>query len=202
MDPVPSVDTDPAQRDYLQAMALFDAPAYVRRARGVEQAYERLLARCRTQRDEWLAMPRLRLATLQALAGDWETLRPFVADVEALKRLFDELSPSLQAPLVATSSAHRLRRAVQEYAASAERFNGRWRAFITDCDLSDLNQLREGYNRYYLLEKSCAMRSDVLARQGFAPLMPLAAVDILAVLPLLPVSGPPPTSAAAAPSPP
>ena len=50
-----------------------------------------------------------------------------------------------------------------------------------------VNELREGYNRFYVLEKEIALRSAHLARQGFRPLAPATTVELAAVLPLLPV---------------
>src|SRR5206468_8357600 len=77
----------------MMVAAQYDAPAYVRRARGVETAYEDLLARCRRQRKEWLFGVRLHLGALRAGAGDWAALRPILADdrqVTALERLHAE----------------------------------------------------------------------------------------------------------------
>ena len=54
-------------------------------------------------------------------------------------------------------------------------------------DLGPVNEVREGYNRYYLLEKECALRSPLLARQGFVRLNPLTVDDLAALLPPLPV---------------
>jgi hypothetical protein len=51
--------------------------------------------------------------------------------------------------------------------------------------LNQVNDLRDGYNRYYVLEKECAVRSFRLARQGFCPLEPLTVEDITALFPLL-----------------
>ena len=50
-----------------------------------------------------------------------------------------------------------------------------------------LGELRDGYNRFYVLEKECAVHSPVIARQGFRPLEPLTAADLVAALPPLPV---------------
>jgi hypothetical protein len=170
--------------------AQYDAPAYVRRAREVEAAWEQLLYRCRQQRDEWLLMVRVRLGLLRGLAGRWEALLPLLADeaeVAVLGRLEEELRPRLRSPVEPTSSARVLRRALRELAESLERFNGRWRAFLPEVDLTRVNQLREGYNCYYLLEKECAVRSASVARRGFRKLAPATPADVGAALPLLPV---------------
>ncbi|MFQ3591815.1 MAG: hypothetical protein SNJ82_01335, partial [Gemmataceae bacterium] len=53
-------------------------------------------------------------------------------------------------------------------------------------DLSPVNQLREGYNRWYVLEKSCALRNEAVARLGFTPLQPLTHEEVAAQFPALP----------------
>ena len=172
-----------------EVLGHYDAPAYVRRARQVHGAYDELLARCRQQRQEWLDMVRLRVGLLRALAGDWVALRPFLADdsqVTILRGLHEELAQELRVPVEATSSAHELRRALVELNESLDRFNGRWLKFLDDLDLAPINELRDGYNRYYLLEKECAMRSPTVARHGFRRLDPLTHEELAAVLPLLP----------------
>src|SRR5262245_5890150 len=148
---------DDDRRELLQMLGQYDVPAYVRRGRAVEEAYERLLARCARVRDEYLMMVRLRLARLAALAGEWEALRPLVEEeqLEELGRLHDELKPTLRAPVEATTSRRTLRRALGELSESVARFNRRWRAFLEKLGLAEVNELREGYNRYYLLEKEC-----------------------------------------------
>ena len=68
-----------------------------------------------------------------------------------------------------------------------ERFNRRWQEYLGRVDLSLVNALRDGYNRFYVLEKECAVGSIRLARQGFQPLLPLCPEDLLGLFPLLPV---------------
>jgi hypothetical protein len=174
-----------------EMMALFDAPAYVRRARQVEATYQGIVQRCRCQRDEWLTMVRTRLGQFVALSGGWERLRSRLADdplLDVLIGLNDELRPTLRVVLPATDSQRVLRRAASSLRDSIERFNQRWLAFVAKLDLKPLNALREAYNRHYLLEKECALRSPRLAREGFRPLSPLTADDLLALLPPLPVA--------------
>jgi hypothetical protein len=170
--------------------AQYDAPAYVRRARQVEDAWESLVHRCRQQRDEWLGMARVRLGLLRGLAGDWAALRPLLADDDqlgALRHLEALLQPRLRSPVERTSSARALRRALRELVESLERFNQRWQAFLPGVDLTHVNELRDGYNRYYLLEKECAVRSARVARQGFRRLEPATTDALESVLPALPV---------------
>src|SRR5260370_39618514 len=87
--------------EFQQILASFDAPAFIRRARGVQDALGHLLAKCRAQRDEWLKMTKLLLGRLHALAGDWSALRPLLADDEPLCVLAARhisLAPQLRAP--------------------------------------------------------------------------------------------------------
>ncbi len=181
---------DGAEEAVKRFLSQYDAPAYIRRARGVELALEQLLDQCRRCRAEWLQIVRLRIALLHALAGDWSNLLPFVTDEEQLDILrYDlaALASPLRGPVEPTTSARILRRAMQELHESMQRFNQRWQAFLTSIDLTALNELREGYNRYYVLEKECAVRSARVARQGFAPLPPLTLDDLASHFPLLPV---------------
>ena len=86
----------------------------------------------------------------------------------------------------ATSDAA-IRRLLSELIASWERFNSRWLAYVNDLDLERVNRLRDGYNRYYLLEKECAIRSSRTAGAGFVPLPAVSVEDVLAEFPLLKV---------------
>jgi hypothetical protein len=177
-------------REIQELMAQFDAPAYVRRARRVEGAYEQLLERCGRQREEWLSLVRTRVGQLAALAPGWEGLRPLVDgddQLDLLRRLHAHLRPSLRVALGPATSAGTLRRAVAALRHSLERFNQRWRAFLAGIDLGPLNALRDGYNRHYLLEKECALRSTRLAREGFCRLEPLTTDDLSNRFPPLPV---------------
>lgn len=135
-------------------------------------------------------MVRLNLGILQALAGQWLTLRPLLADDEQLRvlqTLHDELTPSLRVPVEPTLIQRKLRRALVTLKESLERFNRAWRDYLQQVDLNRVNELREGYNRWYLLEKECALRSPRLARLGFHPLEPFTLDELTRRLPLLPV---------------
>ncbi|MBI1917653.1 MAG: hypothetical protein HYS12_23405 [Planctomycetes bacterium] len=185
---IPSVDDNKDAFRLFQAM--YDAPAYARRARTTEAAYDHLLARCRRQRDEWLLMVRLRLGTAKALAGEWTALLPCLAEegqLAQLEQMHAELAPKLRTPVAPTDSRRRLRAALIELRESIGLFNRRWQSHLPTVDLGHVNELREGHNRYYLLEKECALRSPRLARQGFLRLEPLTTADLVAALPLLPV---------------
>lgn len=181
---------DETSEAFKQFLSRFDAPAYIRRARGVQAALEQLHEHCRRQRAEWSEMVRLRIGMIHALAGNWDNLRPLLADEEQLDILryqLAALAATLRAPVEPTTSARVLRRALRELRDSLERFNQRWQTFLANVDLSTVNELREGYNRYYVLEKECAVRSARIARQGFTPLPPLTLAEIESQFPLLPV---------------
>ena len=190
VDEVSIPSRDESRNSFKEFVAIYGAPAYIRRAREVEAAFEQVLHRCRNQREEWLPMVRLRLGTLRALAGEWNALQPLIAsdeDRRGLESLHDELKPTLRIPLQPTTSQRRLRSALGELRESLELFNKRWQAFLLALDLSRVNELRDGYNRFYLLEKECALRSPRLAREGYRRLEPLTVADVLAVFPPLPV---------------
>ncbi|HEY1859777.1 MAG TPA: hypothetical protein VGG61_05465 [Gemmataceae bacterium] len=176
-----------------QLLSQYDGPAYIRRARRVQDAFDQLFARCRAQREEWLEMVRIRLGTLFALAGDWTLVGSLLEDasqLDALRQWHAEMRPELRAPIKPTLSSRRLRQALDELAESVERFNQRWQQFLEVVDLSPVNQARDAYNRYYLLEKECALHNARLARQGFIRLEPLTHGDLAALLPPLPTPHP------------
>jgi hypothetical protein len=171
-------------------LAQYEAPAYIRRARAVQAALDQLLDHCRRQRAEWLKIVRLRIGMLHALAGEWDNLRPFLADddqLDILRYFLAALASPLRAPVEPTTSARALRRALRELHESLELFNRRWQAFLASVDLTTVNELRDGYNRYYVLEKECAVRSARVARQGFVRMEPLTIDDLTAEFPLLPL---------------
>jgi hypothetical protein len=184
---------DPEQRQLNEIASLLNAPAFIRRARGVEADVETLVNRGQAQRDEWAAMARLRLGQLLALAGDAAALLPLLADegqLAVLEELQTILMPKLRVVIEPTASTRKLRRALAELVESVERFNARWRVYLDKIDLDPLNRKRADYNRYYVLEKACALRSESIARLGFTPLMPLDKTDVEALLPPLPVPRP------------
>src|SRR5262245_1308193 len=175
-----------------QMLLSFDAPAFVRRAMQVEAAWEALLAVCLRERERLLEMPRLRLARFQALCnsrapGSGRNCHP--DELAYLEQLHDEWQPRLRSAVKPARSEVDVRRALAELSHSFQRFNLHWLVFVRELDLSPVNRLREGYNRYYLLEKECALRSARLAREGFVPLKPLRIDDLLERFPLLRIPG-------------
>jgi hypothetical protein len=175
---------------FQQFVGQYGGPAFARRAREVQVAYDGLIESCRQQREEWLDFVPLRIGTLFALAGSAAGLATVMdgdGGLAALVQLRDELQPRLRVPVAATTNRRVLRSALDELRATMSRFNERWLAYVRQIDLAKVNALRDGYNRFYLLEKECAVGSARVARQGFRKLEPLTPEDVLKVLPILPM---------------
>lgn len=172
---------------FQQLTRAFDAPAFMRRARNVEAAWQVLIEQCHRQRRKLAEFPMLHLARLIALAGDWERLEVFCSrdDIAALKAVHEEWSPTLKVPLARAEKHAPIQRALREVADSFERFNARWLAFVRELDLAHINELRDAYNRYYVLEKECATRSARTARAGFTQLRSVTIDDVLREFPPL-----------------
>jgi hypothetical protein len=80
-----------------------------------------------------------------------------------------------------------LPRTLRTLRESLETFNRRWLDFLPTVDMTPVNEARDGYNRYYLLEKECAMRSPRVARQGFERLESFTISELMKMLPILPI---------------
>ena len=177
--------------DWLAGYVLgrFDAPAFVRRARNVADAYDALLARCASQRGKLLREVRRALAEFNALTGSATVSHVSVLSESETQKLAEIGDAVGICTPIATRCRGRgtMSRALRELARSVERFNTRWAAFLSTVDLGEINRLREGYNRYYLLEKECALRSAALAQIGFNSLPALRREDLTSLFPPLPI---------------
>jgi hypothetical protein len=190
MDEGQILGNDREQKSFQYVMALHGAPAFLRRAHQVQMAWDALLEQCRRQREQWLGSVRSRLAVLHALAGEWTDLQRVLAnpaDADLLAALQRDLQPQLRQPCARMASAQALRTALAELVESLQLFNERWHHHLAKLDLSEINRLREDYNRFYVLEKECAVRSPVIARQGFQRLAPATREDVAASFPALAV---------------
>jgi hypothetical protein len=159
-------------------LARFDGPAYIRRGRRTEESLGSLLDHCRFEYDKGLAAVRKKAVRLLPLIDK--------VAAEALRELFLLLGIALDAQAMHPTSEKSLRRALSEFRESVDRFNSRWKKFLERVDLTAVNEARAGYNRYYLLEKECAVGSLQIAKQGFTPLQPLTIDDLLPSFPFLP----------------
>jgi len=189
MDEMSLPERDSEQKLFQHMMAQYDTPAFARRALRIQEDLHRLLARCRQQRAKWFAGGRLVLEELAARLSGWDALGLFLAEPEP-GDLFPRLQELLnaRAPFRSRTAANwRVRWALREMTDWLQRFNQRWQTFLSKQDLGPLNELRDGYNRYYVLEKECALRSARLARHGFEPMAPYTVQDLLTHFPLLPI---------------
>jgi hypothetical protein len=177
---------EPDERGLLQQLtAMFDAPAYIRRARHVERAYEDLIERCARKRMALLAGVRLHLGWIFRSAKTDELLQCGVEVAESIAVVTRE-SGWRQRENV-TSNRLISNSSLCDLQASIARFNRRWSAFLEQLDLSEINRLRDGYNRYYLLEKECAVGSERLASLTFRRLEPVTIDELRDRFPLLPM---------------
>jgi hypothetical protein len=190
LDDIPILGRNDASHLVKQCLAHYDAPAFIRRARRVQETFDHLLRRCRQQRDEWLQPVVLWLRTLGALLSDWDALGPLLKSedqVHAFAELQATLGLTLRPRSESAVSLRTLRSALRSLHEGIERFNRRWQEYLHTVNLNEVNALRDGYNRYYLLEKECALRSARIARRGFRRLEPLTVEELARLLPLLPV---------------
>ncbi|OYW19402.1 MAG: hypothetical protein B7Z55_08895 [Planctomycetales bacterium 12-60-4] len=184
-----SRDTD-EQQIFQSMIAAYDVPAFMRRAKRVESAWEQCLVRCRERYLVALEMPRLRLGIVLAIAGSWTRVADHLAipdQAEVLIELHRQWRPLLRRPVTATSRELVVHQALQCVKQSFETFNRRWERYIDGLDFTELNRLRQDYNRYYMLEKECAIASRLVAERGFQQLSPATTADVRALLPCLPV---------------
>jgi hypothetical protein len=179
---------DPELRLRMMVAAQYDAPAYIRRARAIEGAIRDLFERCRHQRKELLFGVRLHLAEMCAGVDSLRDLRSLLADdgqIEVLRQLHEEAGDPEVAVIGRRTTVGR-RRALRRLRASIARFNRRWTAFLEAIDLSDINQLQDAYNRFFLLEKECAVGPGRVLTHAFNRLPRLTTADLIKRLPPLP----------------
>lgn len=165
-----------------------EIPAFVRRGQYVESMLQGLDDRCRRNRLRMLDMVHMRLRQWAKLAispEDWrDVFRSSIADLWPLT----DAEPPAWAAI--RSSPRRRKAAARDLIASVERFNGRWVEFVDRLDLSLTNEAVEDYNRFYLIEKECALGSTRLAAMNFRPVARATAEKLLADFPPLPVPEP------------
>jgi hypothetical protein len=181
-EPAPLEPTDPELR---QLLGLFDAPAFVRRARELEYGIECLHARCRRERAELLEMVHLRLRQWAAAVtspDDWSA--SFTAPIDQLWPLTGAARPVWSAEPAPLRGQRALARSL---VASLNRFNHRWSHFISELNLEFINHMIDCYNQYYVFEKECCLGSVRIAARHFEPKMRYGATRLLNEFPTLPV---------------
>ncbi len=150
-----------------ELLGLYDAPAFARRGIDLEYALTRVDARCRREREAMLEMVRLRLRQWAASASGPEAAPlVFAAPIDDLWPLADAPPPAWADR---TATLRKLRSVARDLVASVRRFNHRWERFLDGLDFEPVNRLVDRYNRYYVLEKECTLRSARLAARHFEP---------------------------------
>lgn len=181
--------TEDEQDVFQQIVGAFDEPAFLRRARATRNAWEFLLARAERQRREWLEMPAIRLGRLFMVSASFQNLSRCISDEDqqALHQQMRELQPKMRCRLPVAVRESQVTDELAGLIESYNRFNTRWLDFVHELDVDRVNKLRDGYNKYYVLEKECALMSSRTAEAGFQPLCMARHEDVLEVLPLLSV---------------
>jgi len=179
-----AADEEPLLR---QLLGRYDVPAYVRRGLRVEAAIRHFFAQAeahyRTVAEPLVASAR---ALARLVPGP-----PAFAQALAAPETAGELEALLQRLAVRLpwgarrASQFAIRGAARQLAEAIDRFNRRWLETVQMLDYAAVNREIEGYNRYYLLEKECALRSRHVAARGFRPLRPIDPPTVLARYPLL-----------------
>jgi hypothetical protein len=151
-----------------------EEPAFLRRARTVNEATDRLFKHCAANRSELLQWAKMYLGIVAKLIDrDWSRLSPFLIDDGALSQLqawCQQWKPELKAPVARTTSSRIVHSALIQFLHSLGRFNQAWVKFLDDVDLVEINRLRTDFNKHYPVEKACAFGSEDIERLGFVPL--------------------------------
>jgi hypothetical protein len=183
-EPTPAVGGD-IETDVKELLGLFDLPAFARRGQDLECAVRRIHDRCRTARAPLLEMVRLRLGQWSAaVTGPADSARVFAASIEPLWPLAGALPPRWSGTLAALRRQQAIARDLH---AAVVRFNRRWLQFLEHLKLEPTNRVIDDYNRYYLLEKECAVGSARVAARFFTPVSRLTKEGLLHDHPTLPV---------------
>ena len=171
----------------------FDAPAFIRRAKSVEMDTETLFYKCKKHRESWLHQPQRLFHSIKSRVGgtppDWQKLQKWCKNPEQiayLRTLDPFLEPALRFPPKPTRWFWGISPEIETLRTQIKAFNKAWLVWVRELDLSEINNARNGYNKWYLLEKECSILSRAVANQGFEPLPLLDTHDILAWFPLIP----------------
>jgi hypothetical protein len=190
MSRTPYQDYEGSRGEFLKMLVeQGEEPSFLRRAREVHDAWEELLKRCLSHRDETLRLPRMHLGNLsRQVNGDWSQLATFLADesqVSVFATLYEEWKPRLPAVTKSSSPWSTLRSSLIGFADSVDRFNRVWNKFLVNVDLEEINRLRTDFNKYYPIEKAAAFDSEAIERLGFEPLEIATIEHLHARFPLL-----------------
>ncbi len=176
----------------------FDAPAFIRRAKSVEMDTETLFYKCKKHRDSWLHQPQRAFHNIKSRVGgtppDWQRLATWTKQPEQiayLRKLDPYMEPTLRFPPKPSRWFWGISQEIETLRRQIKGFNQAWLEWVGGIDLAEINTARDGYNKWYLLEKECSILSRAVASQGFEPIPLLKAGDILTWFPLIPESANP-----------
>lgn len=168
-----------------EPLLALEIPAFVRRGLELDSMLQGVDDRCRRNRRKLLEMVYVRLRQWAKLAtGPNDHRDAFRTSIADLWRSSEAEAPDWAA--VAASSRRR-KAAAHDLISSVERFNGRWVEFVDRLDLRLTNEVIEDYNRFYLVEKECAVGSARLAAMHFKTVAKIDASMIMAKFPPLPL---------------
>ena len=165
------IDDEGSRGEFLKILAeMGEEPAFIERARVAEDALTSLLERCAAGRAELLEWPRRHFTRLRRrIDDDWDRITPLVTDDDAgsmFVGLAAELPAIDQSRPSMFATDHSL---LRNFLESAKRFNRAWGQFLDNAGLGDVNRVRDEYNRFYPVEKSCAFGLDSV-NDGFTAL--------------------------------
>ncbi|MHC4472845.1 MAG: hypothetical protein ACYTDY_00695 [Planctomycetota bacterium] len=172
--------------------ALGGVPAYVRRAKRLEDSTARLFDTAREAREEMLVFVALRFRQALDLLEEEHARELPPETVGALGGILEEIEalPSFCRLRERPRRAHRKReldRALGSLGESVRRFNREWRRWLEEeAPLSEVNAQVEGYNKNYAFEKQCAVKYVPLNRIRAEKKRPLTVEDLLDRFPFLP----------------
>ena len=172
--------------------ALGEVPAYIRRARRMEEAVERLYVEVAEVREGFLEFTCLRLRELLDVMSEDYGRRLPEETVRALGVILDAVDehPSILKLMARPRPPHDRREPESALALlrkSVDRFNTRFSRWLTEeAPLDAVNEEIRGYNKHYSFERQCALRFVPLDKVMFEPRAPLTEMDLLTRFPLLP----------------
>ena len=175
------------ENEVKELMGLFDAPAFARRGRDVEWAFNKPLHLCRNKRLELLEMVHCRLRMWTAATNgpdDWQLA--FQEPIDCIWLIAEAPAPHWKGG-GRVPSRKQLTQLSSGLVQSVERFNARWLQWISQLQVDSINRQIDHYNKYYILEKECIVGSARLAARLFQPQPRIEPEWLLGQFPLLPV---------------
>jgi hypothetical protein len=160
--------------------AALGVPAFVRRARSLEDAIARLRASIAGERASRLRWLLVLARPLEESRRQGTFLAPPVAAL--LDALRDEpgfahrAAPAARPPL----------RASADLLSRARNFNRRWLGYLASVPIDEIRALQADYNRYYPIEREMALRG---VRMAFREIPLLETADLARWFPPLPEPG-------------